>query len=91
VRSVLPGEFSSLQSATFSVASRLWESLEGAVEKYRPLSLLGATQELSGTDVIVFHSTVENSDCATDLEQSRLTGKVWVCRLDPDLQSLYDR
>ena len=40
-------------------------------EKYRPLSLLGATQQLS-SDVIVFRATVENSDCATDLVQSRL-------------------
>jgi len=62
-----------VQSATFSVASRLWEFLERAVEKYRPLSLLGATQQLSG-EVILFRAPVENSDCATDLVQSRLTG-----------------
>jgi hypothetical protein len=29
---------------------------------------------LSGSDLIVFRAAVENSDCATDLVQSRLTG-----------------
>jgi hypothetical protein len=44
-------------------------------EKLPPLVAAGdQADDYPGTETILFRATVENSDCATDVVQSRLTG-----------------
>jgi hypothetical protein len=56
----------------FSVASRIRDSLERAARSTAPCRRRGSSQRLSRVlSAIVSRATIENSDCATDLVQTR--------------------